>query len=814
MEFSKEFLRQFEPIGTLGEGGMARVILANQTSLQRQVAIKFMAGAAFPAAEATERFMREAKMLAKLDHPNILKIYDLGIEDDQPYLVLEYVRGESVRERLNREGPIKPEEAGRIALMVARGLAYAHDKSILHRDVKPENVLLSIEGGVKLLDFGLGKLLELSENISHGGVILGTPAYLAPELIMGNPPSEASDLYTVGILLYEMLCGQTPFGDSAEPDKLLERTRIEIPTEPLERVPDRRLVEILSKSLRRQTGERYQQACELVEALELYLGVSADPRIRRSQPGMMRPIGRSGRYGRSRGSTTSRATRILREMPARPMLAMAAFILALAVAIYVFTLRAPRPLSDPGDLEVMSGITGARVRWRSADAYAGTASATSPGLPEVNMREAQPTTTHDLLLNNLSPQRLYELKVGDDSSVRYPTVRFNTAQKLEFPPAPALDAQAWDRAVVTLELNVPVTIVARPDNGDLTVTGGEHAATSQKLTVSGPSAGIGLFGLDLELTTVEGKTEHRPVVLRGAYEQLFDYVRSAAFVSDLEMVDAAWLAASTPEEALIAARAAIQSSRTLKTRQREVDWLARCLTEPNVGFPRAARVYELLAELERFNRIIPAAIAHHKEGKVLLNDVPPLLPIASALEAFAPSTVELVPTNAAPAQPLFLPPGRLRPSIRAQGQDVTIASAILGQLPSDPRTAPTKLPFDSFITDLPDEGRVRVTLKGRCLSSAIFMDLEVNGAYKLRFFGSATALNVNEPLTSIMRMASEAEFEKAIPGRALSVTVPVKMFRRGKNSFVLTGGVVAPPMAGLNGPCLPVIHWVGMQLVH
>lgn len=811
MEFSKEFLRQFEPVGQLGEGGMARVILANQTSLQRQVAIKFMAGAAFPAAEATERFMREAKMLAKLDHPNILKIYDLGVEDEQPYLVLEYVRGESVRERLNREGPLKSDEAARIALMVARGLAYAHDKSILHRDVKPENVLLSIEGGVKLLDFGLGKLLELSENISHGGVILGTPAYLAPELIMGNPPSEASDLYTVGILLYEMLTGVTPFGDSAEPDKLLERTKIEMPTEPLERIRDRRIVEILARSLRRQTTERYQQACELVESLELYLGVSADPRIRRSTPGMMRPSRGSGTHRRK--GKSSKTTRILREMPVRPVLALLAFVGALAIAIAAFTMRAPRPLGDPGDLEVMSGITGARVRWRSADAYVGTITATSPNLPEVALREPQPTTTHDVLLSNLASSRLYELKVGDESSARYPAVRFTTASKLEIPPLPVLEPQAWDRAVVNLELNIPATVVARPDNEELTVTGGEKPSTSHKLIVNGPGAGIGLFGLDLEVTSIEGKTERRSVALRGAYEGLLEYARSGAFTSDLEMVGAAWLAASTPEEALIAARAAIGSSRSLRTRQREIDWLARCLTEPGVSFTRAARVYELLSDLERFNRIIPAAIAHNKEGKVPLHDIPPLIPIATALESFAPSTVELVPDNALPPETMFRPLTRLRPSIRAHGQDVTTAHVLLDGLPADPRTAPTKLPFDSFISNLPDSGRIRVTLKGRCFSSALFMDLEINGMHKLRFFGAGVGLNVSEPLTGMVKMASDSGFEKAIPSRALSVTVPVKMFRRGKNAFVLTGGIVAPQMAAFNGPCLPTIHWVSTQLI-
>ena len=830
MEFSQTFLDQFEPVGTLGEGGMAKVILANQKSLARQVAIKFMAGAAFPASEASERFKREAQMLAKLDHPNVLKIYDLGVEDDQPFLVLEYVRGETVRDRINRDGPIRSDEAARIALMVARGLAYAHDKSILHRDVKPENVLLSVEGGVKLLDFGLGKLLELSENISHGGVILGTPAYLAPELIMGNPPSESSDLYTVGVLLYEMLCGRTPWGDSAEPDKLLERTKEDTPTVQLDAYkPDPRLREILLKILLRKPEERYQQACEIVESLELYLGVSADPRIRRSAPGMPRPMSRVGqrsRGGANKNSITARLSRVLRdatiyEMPVRPLIALLLFLGALAGAIAVLLMRPARPLGDPGELEVLAGLEGARVRWRSADAYAGLVSAGAPGTADVTFREPQAVTDHDVLLRGLRRGCAYAVAVSDGSSVRFPPVRMATAERVELPPAPALNAAAWDRATVALELNVPAVVVAHATSGELTVTGGEHPHTSQKLTITGPGAGAGDYGLDLDITTVEGAFERRSVPLRGAYEVLADYVRSAAFLGDLEAVDRAWTESCAADgsprsfsDSLIAARQAVGACRVLKTGERSVDWLARCLTSPGVAFARCARVYELLAELERFNRILPARLAHRKGAHPNEPAVPPLVAVHGALEAYAESSLEAAPPALKPpGTPLYNPQGRFHPAVRAHGQDVGEAKALMADLPSDPRTVPDRLQFDAFMEDLPDSGRVRLSVKGRCLSSVLFVDLDVNAQYRVRFFGAGSALSLLDGLTDLSSLGNEKDFEEKIPARQLSLTLPVRMFRRGKNAFTVTAGVVAPTMAALNGPCMPVLHWVSWSPV-
>ncbi|HXT20620.1 MAG TPA: serine/threonine-protein kinase, partial [Thermoanaerobaculia bacterium] len=210
-------LGPYEVIALLGAGGMGEVYRARDPRLGREVAIKRVRGGG-PGVEALRRFDREARAAGALNHPNLLAVYDVGVEAGMPYVVTELLEGETLRQRL-RCGPIPPDEVLRIARQIASGLAAAHDKGIVHRDLKPENLFLTLDGRVKILDFGLAKRLVSAEieqslrqeTLTGAGLIVGTLGYTSPEQLRGVPPDPRSDLFSFGAVLYEMLAGRRAF---------------------------------------------------------------------------------------------------------------------------------------------------------------------------------------------------------------------------------------------------------------------------------------------------------------------------------------------------------------------------------------------------------------------------------------------------------------------------------------------------------------------------------------------------------------------------------------------------------------------------
>ena len=195
----------------LGRGGTARVFAAHDQRLGRTVALKLV-----PAADAEpvlrQRFIREARSAAGFSHPNAVAVFDAGESDGYLYLVMELVSGRSLADRLAEGGPLDPAAASTIAIAVLRALGAAHAVGIVHRDVKPANVLLADDGGVKLADFGIAKRLDdVAGDVTMAGEVIGTPKYLAPELMAGLPATAASDVYAVGVVLFEMLAGRPPF---------------------------------------------------------------------------------------------------------------------------------------------------------------------------------------------------------------------------------------------------------------------------------------------------------------------------------------------------------------------------------------------------------------------------------------------------------------------------------------------------------------------------------------------------------------------------------------------------------------------------
>ncbi|HKB81344.1 MAG TPA: serine/threonine-protein kinase, partial [Thermoanaerobaculia bacterium] len=204
--------------GRIGEGGMGAVYRAEDTRLGRAVAIKVLTAVTLSDTERLQRFEQEARATGMLNHPNLLTIYDVGSTEGTPFLVSELLEGETLRDRIDH-GAVPPRKAIDIALQLAHGLTAAHEKGIVHRDLKPDNIYITKEGRVKILDFGIAKLTPTGANdgptfpmtATEPGIVLGTVGYMSPEQVRGEPVDRRSDIFAFGAIVYEMLAGTRAF---------------------------------------------------------------------------------------------------------------------------------------------------------------------------------------------------------------------------------------------------------------------------------------------------------------------------------------------------------------------------------------------------------------------------------------------------------------------------------------------------------------------------------------------------------------------------------------------------------------------------
>jgi serine/threonine-protein kinase len=346
----------------IGSGGMSTVYRAFDETLERWVAIKLMHREISSDSDQLERFRREARAVASLNHPHVVTVIDFGEDDDHPYIVFEYVEGENLKDRLRRMGRLPVPEAVAYAVEIGRALECAHANRLVHRDVKPQNVLIDPEGRAKVTDFGIARSLE-AEGLTATGRVLGTTDYVAPEQALGEPTTAQSDVYSLGICLFEMLTGDVPFKADSQVAVAMKHVKDPLPDIRMRRPEiSAALASVVETACAKETANRYGSAHELVHELEQTLVIEAS----------------------RAGGATGEATTVLRSLPEdtaefgalsrlrHPRRALLATLLAalLAAAAIVFVIvRAERGSTGGADVQGVPGLTAVKLDTSGADDF-------------------------------------------------------------------------------------------------------------------------------------------------------------------------------------------------------------------------------------------------------------------------------------------------------------------------------------------------------------------------------------------------------------------------------------------------------------
>jgi len=344
----------------IGSGGMSSVYRAFDPTLERWVAIKLMHRDISHDPDQLERFRREARAVAQLNHPHVVTVIDAGEDDGAPYIVFEYVEGETLKERIRRLGRLPVSEAVAYAIEIGRALESAHASRLVHRDVKPQNVLIDPDGRAKVTDFGIARSLE-AQGLTATGRVLGTTDYVSPEQALGHEVTGQSDIYSLGIVLYEMLTGEAPYKADTQVAVAMKHVR-----EPLPDVQRRRpeisasLARVVERATAKETQNRYQDVGEMVHDLEEVLAIEAA----------------------RTGQATGEATTVLKSLSSdtadfapirlrRPRRALALTVLLLGALAATGVFLATRTEKGPGGAVVKKprGLTEVRLAGDAASDY-------------------------------------------------------------------------------------------------------------------------------------------------------------------------------------------------------------------------------------------------------------------------------------------------------------------------------------------------------------------------------------------------------------------------------------------------------------
>ena len=353
----------------VGEGGMSSVYRAHDTVLERRVAIKVLHEHYSSDPEYVERFRREARAIARLAHPNVVTVIDRGEWDGRQFIVFEHVAGDNLKAEIERAGPLPVRRAVVLSIQIARALAYAHELEIVHRDVKPHNVLLDPGGAAKVTDFGIARTLDVEEALTQTGTVLGTGQYLSPEQANGDRGDERSDQYSLGVVIFELLTGEVPYTGGSLMAIAMRHVNDPVPSV-RERRPEvpARLDSVVACAMAKSPEDRFPSMQAMVTALEACLAELPDTeRVRDLQEdtGVMAPP----------SPPASRATPVVPPVPtgsdrsrgrpprrAGPRLLVAVLGIAGVIAVGLLALQATQDDGVGGLLDGGGGGSDARVQ--------------------------------------------------------------------------------------------------------------------------------------------------------------------------------------------------------------------------------------------------------------------------------------------------------------------------------------------------------------------------------------------------------------------------------------------------------------------
>jgi serine/threonine-protein kinase len=297
----------------VGTGGMSSVYRARDRLLERHVALKILHPHHSSDEDFVQRFRKEARLVAQLSHPNIVTVIDRGDDGGRQFIVFEYVEGENLKEVVTREGPLPLRRVLELALQIGRGLAFAHSQGLVHRDVKPQNVLMNGDDQAKVTDFGIARSIDVDVGVTQTGTVLGTSAYIAPEQASGGDITPQTDVYSLGVVLYELLTGEVPFPGESFVAVAMKHIN-DPPPSLLERRPDTppRLAAAVDRALAKEPGERFGSMDDFVAELSACLaelGPEADADATMIVPAALASA--------ERGSRPPRGVRVPAGRPAR-----------------------------------------------------------------------------------------------------------------------------------------------------------------------------------------------------------------------------------------------------------------------------------------------------------------------------------------------------------------------------------------------------------------------------------------------------------------------------------------------------------------
>ncbi|MGD8731953.1 MAG: protein kinase [Anaerolineales bacterium] len=400
-------LGKYDLVRKIGSGGMSSVFKAIDRESDRSVAVKVLPPGLDEEQSFKARFEREAKILMRLRHPNIVPILDFGEVDGVYYIVMPLMEVGTLRERIN-SGPLKPEEGAHIVRQIAEALQYAHDMDLVHRDVKPSNILLDEEGNAWLSDFGTARVLDATANLT-GSSLIGTPQYMSPEQARGDPVTPLADVYALGVVLYQMSTGKLPF-NAESPLAIAMKHASEPLPHPNAINPNlpEAISYVLIKALEKRPEDRYPSAIALSEAFQAALDDVYDPRSGRLKPGAIKPFDATLEYHPGE-DTDQEATDVSPkpEKSSRRSIRIAALLGAIAL-IPLFWVAA-RALNSPAaaDGGTPTASPSATIDWKATVDALSTAVSFSAGanLSEEQLQTAIASTLQAMVLESgISPQ--------------------------------------------------------------------------------------------------------------------------------------------------------------------------------------------------------------------------------------------------------------------------------------------------------------------------------------------------------------------------------------------------------------------------